>query len=461
MALFRSVLGRSGKAVMSYGMPKVVVIGAGSSSFGPAMLFDLMSNAYPSGGTLSLADIDPSALSLMEAVAHKMRATLNVDIRIEAAVDRTEVLSGADAVLIAAEQDRLGRWRLDWEIPLRFGIKHTLGENRGPAGLSHTLRTAPLVLDVCRDVERISPGATVIILTNPEDRLAYAASKFTGLDVIGCCDGLWDFKQNHVGKLLGLPGDRVYVEGAGINHAVWVTTLRDRKTGQDLYPALVEAARKTGWQPLGLHLYETYGLWPHENDEHYGEYIHYAHEYVGCQGYNFERRIAYVEKWRQRLKGLVDGSYEEERFIAEVRELAQGVFGDNPPSNIIAGVFLGRPTFLPNANIRNDGRIPGLPDEMIVEVPAVATPSGVHGIRTQRLPRGIMSFLYREGTIQMLAAEAAVEGSRAKALEALDLDPQVPSPAVAEELLDAFLDAHRDLIPVPLWHGLKGLPSPA
>lgn len=446
---------------MSYGNPKVVVVGAGSSSFGPAMVLDLMSNVYPSGGTLSLVDIDSSALSLMEAVARRMRATLNVDIRIEAAVDRTEVLSGADAVLIAAEQDRIGRWRLDWEIPLRFGIKHTLGENRGPAGLSHTLRTAPLVMDICRDVERIAPGATVIILTNPEDRLAYAVSKFTQLSVVGYCDGLWDFKRNYVGKLLGLPGDRVYVEGAGINHAVWATTIRNRETGEDLYPALVKAAKEAGWQPLGLHLYETYGLWPYENDEHYGEYIRYAHEYIGCRGYDFEKRIAYVEKWKQRIAGLVDGSYGEERFIADVRELMWGVFGDNPPSNIIGGLFLGRPTFLPNANIRNEGRIPGLPDEMIVEIPAVATPCGVHGIKAPRLPRGILSFLHLEGTIQALAAEAAVEGSRAKALQALDLDPQVPSPAVAEQLLDAFLDAHKDFIPGPLWQGLKGLPMPA
>jgi alpha-galactosidase len=432
-----------------------VLIGAGSSVFGPPTLLDLLTCVFGQGGRLSLVDTDAAALSLMEGAARKLSDSFGGKVAIAAATAREEVLAEADFVIISVEEDRIGRWKLDWEIPQRFGIKHTLGENRGPAGLSHTLRTAPLVLGICRDIERLAPAATVIIMTNPEDRLAYAVNKYTRLRVFGYCDGLWDFKQNFVGKLLGIPGEKIHLHAAGINHAVWITDLRNRETGEDLYPLMLSKGRQTGWQPFGQHLYRTYGLWPHENDEHYGEYFHYACEFMECKGYDFDEHVAMDRGWKQRIGEFVAGRYDPERFTQETRDFMWRIFGDVPPSNIIGGVHLGRPAYLQNANIPNRGALPGLPDDMIVELPAVATPSGIFGVHFQKLPDPIIAFLYREGVIQGLAAEAAVEGSRHKALQALMLDPQVRSAEMAAALLDAFLEAHEGFIPESIHRGLR------
>lgn len=441
---------------------KIVFIGAASAVFGPVTIYDVLTQLSTDtrAPTLALVDTDSAALLRVHRIAEAMARQLGVEAAVESSTDRREVLAGAHSVIVAAEADRIERWRLDWEIPRRFGIRHTLGENRGPAGLSHTLRTVPLVLDIASDIEELSPEATVIIMTNPEDRVAYAVNHYTGLRAYGYCDGLWDFKHHYLEPLLGIPGERIFVEAAGINHAVWITTLRDTKnhdagnrdaaTGVDLYPRLLAETADGSWQPLGRHLYERYGLWPHENDEHYGEYFPYACELIECPGYDFDAHLREERQWRSAAEEVIAGTRDPARFTSEVADAVWEVFGDAPPSAVIRGVHLGAPPggpqYLHNANIANRGHIPGLPDDMVVEIPGLASPAGVHGVGMHRLGPALLSFLQREGTIQRLSAEAAAEGSRTKALTALELDPHVGSPATAEALLDAFLEAHRGYV---------------
>ncbi len=441
---------------MNHRKLKVTIVGAGSANFGLATLHDLLTNSLSGGGTVAMVDLKRDAAEQMAAVAEKMAKHLGVPLTVEAATDRTTVLEGTDVVIITAEEDRIARWRRDWEIPFSFGIKQTLGENRGPAGLSHTLRTVPLVLDICADVERLAPQSTVLVMTNPEDRIAYAINRYTTLRAYGYCDGLWDFKHNYVEPLMDLPGQELYLEAAGINHAVWITKMVDYRTGEDIYPRFLETALKENFQPFGRHLYEQYGLWPHENDEHYGEYFSNAHEYMACDGYDFDAHLADDRRWKQMGEDLLAGRIEADTFIRDVADNAWRVLGDTPPTLTIDGIHGNRPHFLQNANLRNDGLIPGLPDDMIVEVPGVATPTGIHGVGRYQLPTPLLAFLYREGEIQKLTAEAAYEGSREKALLALEMDSHVPSSSLAVDLLEAFLDEHKDFIPPRLWRGLKG-----
>ncbi|MCF7890686.1 hypothetical protein K9M78_05640 [Candidatus Bipolaricaulota bacterium] len=426
---------------------KVVVIGAGSSVFGPPNLFDLINNVPTGELQLTLVDTDEKNLQMSTKTGKKIAKTLDKNVEVEGYKDRKNALPDSDFVLIAAEEDRIERWKLDWQIPREFEIDQTLGENRGPAGLSHTLRTVPLVLDMCKDVEELSPDAFVLVLTNPEDRVAYAINKYTDLDVAGYCDGLWDFKDRYVGELMDVPAVDLYIEAAGINHAVWIKDIKNKRTGKDLYPELVERAREKDWQPLGLHLYETYGFWPHENDEHYGEYISYACNYIKCDGYDFEGHQMRSQKWRKRQTEFIKGNYEKEEFIKDVKEFSWHIYGESPPSDIVKGLFFRTPQYLPNANIPNKRSIPNLPEDMIVEIPATATPGGIKGTKVAKFPDALTTFLQKEGTIQKISAEAAAEGSYDKAKKALILDDSVDSPKQAEKLLERFLEVHQDYLP--------------
>ena len=425
---------------------KITLVGAGSTIFGPTSILSILETEALAGATLSLVDVNGERLDLVGETTRRMNDYLGTEMEVELETDRSEALPGTDYLLITAEEDRIDRWRRDFEILKDFGIKHTLGENRGPAGLSHTMRTAPLVLDICRDAEELAPEAKGIIFTNPEDRLAYAVNKYTDLEAYGYCDGNWDFRDHFLGELLDLPGERIHLEGAGINHMVWITELRDRETGQDLYPEMVQRAEAENWQPLSRHLYRTYGLWPHENDSHVGEYIGYAPEFNDCSGYDFDGHLKEEKKWRNRMKKLREGDYEIEEFVAELSDYEHHTFGDASFTKIIKGEVTEENPFLSGANLINKGKISNLPDDMVVEVPAVVTYSGINGFSFGDLPDAITSLTHREGVVQKLSAEAAVEGSREKALRALDLDDIVPDPETGRKLLESFLNEHAEYV---------------
>ncbi len=427
---------------------KVTIIGAGSAVFGLPLLLDLTYHAKLDNIEISLVDVNEENLGLIYQAAKKLCNRTNSNVKISRTTKRIDALPGSDFVLILAEQKRIERWKLDWEILSKFDIKHTLGENRGPGGFSHTLRTVPLVLDICKDVERYSPNALIIVLTNPEDRITYAINKYTKLRCVGYCDGLWDFKDHYLGKFLGIPGEDIYIKAAGINHAVWITEIRNKVTHEDLYPLLVEKAANEKWQPLGYHLYKLYGYWPYENDEHYGEYINYAYEFCGNKGYDFRAYEERARGWKERILKLIDGSYSEEEFLSELGKFTWHIFGDFPPGKIIKGVCLNEAEYLPNINVKNDNnKIPGLPEDMVIEIPAVSTPVGVCAIQFERFPDPVTSFLYREGVIQKLSAEAAVEASYQKALMALTIDPHIGSPQKARLFLEEILKTHREFLP--------------
>lgn len=435
---------------MSYskGSLKVVIIGAGSSTFGPPNLYDLISQLGHTGFTLSLVDINEENLELMHNAAGVITESLDKTVQVQSTTKRGRVLQGADFVLVTAEQNRIEKWKIDWEIPKKYGINHTLGENRGPAGLSHTLRTVPLVMDICRDIENIAPEAFTLILTNPEDRITRAVNKYTDLDVAGYCDGPWDFRDRYAGDLLGIPGEQIYLEGAGINHAVWITEIVDKENGDDLYPKLVEKAKQEDWQPLGQHLYETYGYWPYENDEHYGEYFGYACDYVDCKGYDFDAYIRKRKEWKQKLTHLKEGDYDNEEFVEDSKQSAWYKFGDTPPSKVVKGLFVNEGQFMPTSiDIPNQGTMSELPDDMIVEVPTVITRGGIQGVKCNKLPEALNSFLHREGVIQKLSAKAPIENSRKLALKALLMDSSIDSPDTANKLLNDFLESHKESIP--------------
>jgi alpha-galactosidase len=164
---------------------KIVFIGAGSMSFGLSTYRNLFSTQELAGSTLCLVDIDRENLKRMAALARKMNSQCGTSYKIEATTDRREALPGAEFVInsLAVERNRL--WKLDFEIPKKYGIRHTLGENGGPGGLFFTLRTIPLILDIARDMEELCPDAYFLNYSNPESRIILAMGKYTKIKSMG------------------------------------------------------------------------------------------------------------------------------------------------------------------------------------------------------------------------------------------------------------------------------------
>lgn len=429
-------------------MAKIVLIGAGSYVFGTSALRDLFAEREVlRGSTVVLVDIDVGPLHAMLELAERLNITTGNPFSFQATTDRRAALPSADFVIISVAVRRMDLWKLDFQIPLQHGVKQVWGENGGPGGLFHAMRNIPIILDICRDIERIAPEALVINFSNPEGRLCLAATRFTKLRFIGLCHGI-DSARRVVGCALNLPVEEVDPTAAGLNHLTWLLHLRRKSTGEDLYPAFKQAmnerlstieAQYGHSLKLSYYLMQNFGFWPSPSDDHVGEYLSYAWEFCGLEGFPFDRVEREAAEFRQRIDRWRQGTESLDWLLDEPS-------GERAVA-IIAGILGNSHHYELAVNLPNAGYISNLPAGAIVEVPAIVDANGVHGISVGDLPEPIAAICRTQVAVIDRVVEAGVHGDRAAALQALLLDPVVQSAAQAEAILTEMLTVHADYLP--------------
>jgi alpha-galactosidase len=419
--------------------PTLVLIGAGSTSFGLSTLHDLYADPVFAGATVWLVDLNHDALERMEDVAHALEAATKRGITIELATERAAALPGADAVIVSVEVDRDRRWALDFDIPRRHGVEHELGENAGPGGLAHALRTIPLVAEIGRDVERLAPNALFINFTNPEGRICTAFRRHLDQPIIGLCHEV-ELGRRRFSKLLGR---EIWCRAAGLNHLTALLAATDATTGADLTSEMHHAVDQLHddhdeTYAFVRHLHDRDGVVIATSDSHAGEYYRDAVAYAPPKDF-IDRQV--------RLRKLID---EVAASISNGDADLDGFFAwetSEPLRPILRAAITGADERIASAILPNTELIAGLPTDCAVEVSAIATGNGIVGDQSDDLPSEFAATLQQEIEIQQLVADAAFLGDRDAALQALTLDPVVGSPAAAQAILDDFEDAHRDLWP--------------
>jgi len=419
--------------------PSIVLIGAGSTSFGLTTLHDLYADPVFAGATVWLVDLDAGALERMRDLAAALEAATQRGITVRLATDRADALPGADAVVVSVEVDRDRRWQLDFEIPRRHGVEHVLGENAGPGGLAHALRTIPLVVGIALDVERLAPDSMLINFTNPEGRICTAFRRHVDQPIIGLCHEVQIARQRF-STLLGRP---IECRAAGRNHLTALVAARDAVTGADVTAdlhAAVDALRDEEGETYAFvrYLHDRFGVVIATSDSHAGEYYREATEHATPKDF-LGRQL----KMRAMIDGvrdaIVSGRMDMEPFLAwEASE---------PLRPLLRAAITGVPERIASAIVPNDDLVPELPADCAVEVSAVAGGKGITGDRTDDLPLAFTATLRHEVSIQQLLADAAMLGSRDAALQALLIDPVVGSSGAAEAILADFEAAHGDLWP--------------
>jgi alpha-galactosidase len=417
---------------------KIVFIGAGSMCFGLTMFRDMFFAEKLQGSTLALVDINSESLARMTGLARMLNDLSGAGLKIEHTTDRRAALDGAGFVLNATAIDRNRLWKLDYEIPKKHGIRQTLGENGGPGGLSFTLRTLPMVLDFAHDIDDLCPDALLINFSNPESRIILALSKYTSVRAVGLCEGIFG-GQGHVAHIMDMPKEKVDVWGAGLNHFQWLTHIRHRETGEDLYPLLrkKDAMHDPAFAPLSRRLFRAFGLWVTCSDDHMGEYVPYGWE-AGGHGYDFDQD----ERDRAEFLATLEGVLDRSAAMPEWWHTPSGERG----AAVIAGVLHNQKRFIESGIVYNRGVIPNLPSDLAVEVPIVVDAAGVHPVSLGPLPDPIAKLLSAQASVQQLAVEAAVRGSKEIALEALLIDPVVNSTTAAAKVLDELWEVNRPYI---------------
>ena len=458
---------------------KIVIVGAGSASFGLNALATLLREPALKGSTLALVDTSAHGLELVRRLAERMNSEWGAGVRIVSNSDRNAVLDGADFVVCCIEVGpREELWRQDWEVTLRHGLRQPYAENGGPGGLFHAARNIPHILDIARDMERLCPRALLVNLSNPLPRLCRAVAKYTSITPVGLCHqighgyqmaglALYDRFELDIPPILldpTVPHDRAYyavanafearvagvvdIKAAGLNHFTWMLDVRDRRDGQDIYPLLRERfeRRVAAREPLTADLLRLTGYLPVPGDTHLSEYVPYTHNPATRP---WERYHLHLFDWDLSAAGRSMVWAQIERLAAEggaeldqLRHvLSEGVF------EVVHGVAGNANIYRDSINVRNDGAIANLPDHTIVEVPAVIGGMGVLPLRIGELPPVVAELCRREAELAELAVDAAALGSRELALQALALDPTVDDLDVARAVLDDYLETHRDHLP--------------
>jgi alpha-galactosidase len=455
--------------------PKVVIIGAGSTIFGLNTLATLVRSPRLQGGTLALVDLNAESLSLIDALARRLNREWEAGLTIESSTRRHKVLTGADFVIVSIEVGpREGTWQRDWEIPLEFGVRQPYGENGGPGGLAHTLRQVPEMLAIAYDMERLCPDAWLINFTNPVPRLCLAVSRYSRIRTVGLCHQI-----NEAYMMAGValadrygvkvppgissnahpdiwPKARIVaahmrplidVKAAGLNHFTWILDLRDRHTGEDLYPAFRQAFidLPPDFEPLTRAVFEATGLCPVPGDSHLAEYLPWCHdpqsrpwEKYNLSLYDWERARADRGRGWQAIEGMA--------IRDEPVDHLRTTHGEGA-SQIVEGLLGGNEIYWDAVNIPNQGHIGNLPEGAIVELPALVGGWGIQGLNVGSLPEAIAELCRRETSVASLAVDAAVTGDRQTALQALLLDPCINDLDTARAILGAYLTEYSEYLP--------------
>jgi alpha-galactosidase len=421
--------------------PRIVLVGAGSSEFGFNSILDASNIEALSGCSLVLHDIDEGRLGPMAALARRMVHQVGSGVQVEATADRGDALDGADFVVLSIAVDRMSRWRMDWEIPFRHGIRQVMGENGGPGGLFHTLRNVPPVLEICCDMEDLCPDALLLNYTNPVPRLCLAIERYTDVTCVGLCHEV-EHQMRRLSEVMGVPASLLDGVSAGLNHFSWFTELR-LTDGEDAYPLLDDGLGRVepGFQPLCRAMYQRFGLYPSTDDNHIGEYLAYAYEVCPeeSRGLRWIERMeeAGAEKWLK-VRSLI-----EEREPLDVR----GRLSGERAMPIIAGIVSNSRHIELQVNTPNGGQVANLMEEAIVESPAIVDGSGVHPVQVGGLPDSLAALCNIQILIQDLAVEAAVHGDRGLALQAVLIDPVIQDLDSARAAFEELMEAHADALP--------------
>jgi len=434
---------------------KIVLVGAGSTSFGPSMLSDLFLSKHLDGSTIILHDIDEDKLEIIYELAIKENEIRGEKFIIDRTSSRAAAFNDADFIINSIEVgDRFTIWRQDREIPRKFGSKQILGECGGPGGTFHAWRIIPPIVEIVKDAEKICPDAFFINFSNPMARVCLAIKRATeNLDFIGLCHQIV-FLNQHLPKMLGIPLEDLKMTVVGLNHFGFLLGLENFKTKTDLMPEFhskvlgyfKENEDRFEFSTLTFEIYKRFGIWPHPGDNHIGEYLQWGHEFT-----KNEDMIDWINSMDQLGKEIYD------RVKKYHRRLKKGYFtrkgGLRPIASgeraipIIESLITGKKSYESSVNISNEGLIENLPQDLVIEGPIIVDQGSIEGVKIGEIPKNIAALLRIEATIQDLCVEAALKESKDLAITTLAIDPNVGKFETAEKIFNDMYQLQKEYLP--------------
>jgi alpha-galactosidase len=429
-------------------MPKITFLGAGSTIFAKNLLGDILSFPELAEVTISLHDIDPERLHTSEIVARRVGEVLKAHPTVEATLDRRAALDGAD---YAIAMFQIGGYRpgtvIDFEVPKKYGLRQTIADTLGIGGIMRGLRTIPVILDMCRDMEQLCPDVTLLNYVNPMAINCWALSRATPIKTVGLCHSVQGTAEQ-LAHDIGVPVEEINYVVAGINHMAFYLTFE--RNGEDLYPKIhqvITENRVPDWNRVRYDMFQRLGYFVTESSEHFSEYVPW-----------------FIKRDRPDLITRFNIPLDEyikrcEQQIAEWETLRAALETSDEPlkiersheygSLIIQSLETGQPRTI-YGNVPNHHLIDNLPYGCCVEVPCLVDRNGIQPVRIGSLPPQLAALMQTNINVQALTVEAALTGKRAHIYHAAMLDPHAAAEFDLDQiwsLVDDLIAAHGEYLP--------------
>lgn len=437
-------------------MKKIAFIGAGSLGFTTATVRDLLTFPEFRNCEFALMDINDYNLKSITEVIKFVVAEMGCadTCKVTSHSDRAEALKGADGVLCTVFNGDVDIWKYEIEIPKKYGIDINVGDTRNVAGIFRALRNIPLMLDICRDIEKYCPKAVFLNYTNPMAMLCGAMLKHSNVEVTGLCHSV----QGTIKMLsdwLEIPVQEIDYKCMGINHMAYYTLLSHK--GEDLYPRLrkiitenqeiynKEQVRNEMFLKLGYYVTESsghnseYNQWFRKRPELIEKYCtHGTNWNPGLHAYSLNLRKERREKINKGIyyKEFMEQPLQKEKGPEYAAEVFNARLGD------------GRP-FIFNGNVLNHGSIPNLPYDTCVEVPVVADRMGFKTTIAGPLPAHLAILVGTTANIENLVIDAAMRKDKEAVYHAVYHDPLSSAVCSLDEIkcmCDELFEINKDYL---------------
>jgi alpha-galactosidase len=463
-------------------MPKITFIGAGSTVFARNLLGDILSFPELANSTISLHDVDETRLQTTEKVANRLAKVVGANPKIETTLDRREALDGADyAICMFQIAGYKPGTVVDFEIPKKYGVTQTIADTLGIGGIMRGLRTIPVLLDVCRDMEELCPDATFLNYVNPMAMNTWAINRASKIKTVGLCHSVQGTAMQ-IARDINVPYEDINYICAGINHMAYYLRFERKTAGgmEDLYPLVrqvIEEGRVPDWNRVRYEMFKRLGYFVTESSEHFAEYVPWfikrdrpdllekfnipIDEYIRrCEvqiaGWEVAKgtvenpEIA-LDKDAAREKLLAAGGSDHDiHWITEMAANFDQVSQSHEyGSFIIHSMETGIPRVV-YGNVANHGLIDNLPQGCCVEVPCLVDKNGVQPTRIGALPPHLAALMQTNINVQSLTVEAALTCKREHIYHAAMLDPHTAAELDLDQIwsmVDEMLDAHGDWLP--------------
>jgi 6-phospho-beta-glucosidase len=429
---------------------KIATIGGGSS-YTPELVEGLIkrySELHVS--ELWLVDIEAGKekLEIVGNLAKRMVQKAGLPIEVHLTLDRKEALKNADFVTTQFRVGLLEARAKDERIPLKYGV---LGqETNGPGGLFKGLRTIPVILDICRDMEELCPDAWLINFTNPAGMVTEAVLRYSNIKkVVGLCNVPIGMEMG-IAKLLDVEHSRIRIDFAGLNHMVYgLDVYLDGESVKDKVinlltdpnnSSFVKNIQGLGWEPSFLKALNVLTC-------PYHMYYYKTREMVEKDLKNSEVEGTRAEVVQKLEKDLFD-LYKDPNLDIKPPQLEKrgGAYYSDAAIRLIASIHNDKRDIQP-VNTINNGAIASIPNDSAVEVSCIITKDGPRPIVMGDLPVAVRGLVQQIKSFERIGAEAAVTGDYDKAVLALTINPLVASDKLAKQIVDEMLEAHNEHLP--------------